>query len=84
MSDTADSIALMPGKPSQAETAAETVLTVKDTLLTRFASYLDGLDDAAINQLYGESGTDLFFTKLAGSHKDRVNDLGSGETNIGW
>jgi molecular chaperone GrpE len=72
MSDTADSIALMPGKPSQAETAAETVLTVKDTLLTRFASYLDGLDDAALfataTEAAADDGSDLFsvFVELAG------------------
>jgi Ca2+-binding RTX toxin-like protein len=41
------------------------------------------LNDGAIDQLYGESGLDLFFTTAAGASKDKVNDLGQGEWNIG-
>src|SRR5215813_12913941 len=74
MSDTADTITLTPGKPSQAAPAPETVLTLKDTLLSRFASYLDGLDDAALcasataAEAAAADGSDLFsvFVELAG------------------
>src|SRR5262245_21699106 len=64
MSDTADTVTMTPGKSNQAETAPETVLTVKDTLLHRFASYLDGLDDAALyasaTAAEAADGSDLF------------------------
>jgi len=74
MSDTADTVTMTPGKSNQAETAPETVLTVKDTLLHRFASYLDGLDDAALYasataaEAAAADGSDLFsvFVELAG------------------
>jgi Ca2+-binding RTX toxin-like protein len=36
------------------------------------------LDDAAIDQLYGETGVDLFFT----STQDNANDLAAGETEV--
>jgi len=39
-------------------------------------------DDAAIDQLYGESGLDLFFYTSTGSNLDRVNDLAAGETAV--
>jgi VCBS repeat-containing protein len=42
------------------------------------------LADSAIDQLYGESGLDLFLTTGAGAYKDKVNDLGAGEWNIGF
>ena len=74
MSDTADTITLTPGKPSQAAPAPETVQTLKDTLLSRFASYLDGLDDAALcasataAEAAADDGSDLFsvFVEVAG------------------
>jgi hypothetical protein len=39
-------------------------------------------DDAAIDQLYGESNLDLFFATAAGAAKDKINDLSTGEWNI--
>jgi VCBS repeat-containing protein len=39
-------------------------------------------DDAAIDQLYGESGLDLFFVTDVGTNKDRVNDLAGGELKV--
>jgi hypothetical protein len=38
--------------------------------------------DSAIDQLYGESGTDLFFTGFS-SPADAANDLGGGEMKAG-
>jgi molecular chaperone GrpE len=76
MSDTVHTITLSAGKPSQKpsqETAPETLPTVKDTLLSRFATYLDGLDDAALYASAAAAkgaldGDDLFsvFVELAG------------------
>ena len=36
-------------------------------------------DDAAIDQLYGDAGTDWFFHTANGSNMDRLNDLVTGE-----
>lgn len=36
----------------------------------------------AIDQLYGETGLDLFFTTDLGPNSDRVNDLAGGESKI--
>ena len=36
-------------------------------------------DDAAIDQLYGETEMDWFLYTAAGSYKDKVNSLGQGE-----
>jgi Ca2+-binding RTX toxin-like protein len=40
------------------------------------------LDDAAIDQLYGEGNLDLFFITNLGVNKDKVNDLAQGELKI--
>jgi Ca2+-binding RTX toxin-like protein len=40
------------------------------------------LDDGAVDQLYGESGLDLFFATAAGAGKDKLNDLAQGELNV--
>jgi Ca2+-binding RTX toxin-like protein len=36
-------------------------------------------DDAALDQLYGEAGSDWFFYTASGSIKDKLNDLVTGE-----
>jgi Ca2+-binding RTX toxin-like protein len=36
-------------------------------------------DDAAIDQLYGQSGSDWFFSTSSGSNKDKVSDAITGE-----
>ncbi|HYT91905.1 MAG TPA: hypothetical protein VEL76_24540, partial [Gemmataceae bacterium] len=36
-------------------------------------------DDNAVDNLYGDAGTDWFFARKKGSRRDRVNDLGTGE-----
>jgi hypothetical protein len=36
-------------------------------------------DEAVIDQLYGDAGSDWFFYTASGSNKDKVNDLVSGE-----
>jgi uncharacterized delta-60 repeat protein len=40
-------------------------------------------DDAALDQLYGESGSDWFFYTASGNNKDKLNDLASGEVATG-
>jgi Ca2+-binding RTX toxin-like protein len=39
-------------------------------------------DDAAIDQLYGEAGLDLFFYTAAGANKDKLNDPVQGEVTV--
>jgi VCBS repeat-containing protein len=39
-------------------------------------------NDAAIDQLYGEAGLDLFFYTSSGSNTDKLNDLAAGETAV--
>jgi Ca2+-binding RTX toxin-like protein len=36
-------------------------------------------DDAAVDQLYGEAGSDWFFYTAGGANKDKLNDLVTGE-----
>lgn len=36
-------------------------------------------DDSAVDNLYGDAGTDWFFARKKGSRRDKVNDLGTGE-----
>jgi hypothetical protein len=40
-------------------------------------------DDAALDQLYGEGGSDWFFYTASGGNKDKLNDLASGEVATG-
>ena len=56
------------------------IIETADHLRVRFVSNVKD-DDAAIDQLYGETGSDWFFYTATGGNRDRLNDFVTGEVS---